>query len=64
MISLVSTQVCFLPYQSTVYLAFYHGSGELFTHRHARALAWAWGPLVLIAVATSWPIWRAMGLVS
>ena len=30
LISLVATQVCFLPYQSTVYLAFYHGSGELF----------------------------------
>ena len=43
LICLVATQVWFLPYQSTVYLAFYHGSGELFTHRHARPLAWWWG---------------------
>lgn len=63
LISLVSTQVWFLPYQSTVYLAFYHGTGELFSHRTARALAIAWGPLVLVSVAAAWPAWRAMGLV-
>ncbi|MEO8509059.1 MAG: SLC13 family permease [Betaproteobacteria bacterium] len=63
LICLVATQVWFLPYQSTVYLAFYHGSGELFTHRAARALAWLWGPLVLLAIAAAWPVWRMMGLV-
>ena len=63
LICLVATQVWFLPYQSTVYLAFYHGSGELFTHRHARPLAWWWGPLVLISLVASWPVWRLMGLV-
>jgi CRP-like cAMP-binding protein/di/tricarboxylate transporter len=62
LISLVSTQVWFLPYQSTVYLALYHGSGELFTHRDARRLAWLWGALVLGAIAAAFPVWRAMGL--
>jgi hypothetical protein len=64
LISLVSTQVFFLPYQSTVYLAFYHGSGELFSHRQTRVIAWLWGPLVLLSVAAAWPVWRMMGLVS
>jgi di/tricarboxylate transporter/CRP-like cAMP-binding protein len=62
LISLVSTQVWFLPYQSTVYLALYHGSGELFAHESARKLAWAWGALVLIAITVALPIWKAMGL--
>ena len=62
LISLVSTQVWFLPYQSTVYLALYHGSGELFSHRNARRLAWLWGLLVLGAIAAALPVWRAMGL--
>jgi len=62
LIALVSTQVWFLPYQSTVYLALYHGSGENFSHVHARALAWLWGPLVLLSIAGSMPVWRAMGL--
>ena len=63
LVALVSTQVWFLPYQSTVYLALYHGSGECFSHRHARALAWLWGLLVLGSIALSMPVWRLMGLV-
>ena len=63
LICLIATQVWFLPYQSTVYLAFYHGTGELFSHRDARRLAWWWGPLVLVAVMAAWPVWRVMGLV-
>jgi di/tricarboxylate transporter len=63
LVALVSTQVWFLPYQSTVYLALYHGSGECFSHAHARALAWLWGGLVLVAIALSMPVWRLMGLV-
>lgn len=62
LVALVSTQVWFLPYQSTVYLALYHGSGECFSHRHARALAWLWGLLVLASIALSVPVWRMMGL--
>jgi di/tricarboxylate transporter len=63
LISLVSTQVWFLPSQSTVYLALYHGSGELFTHQSVRKLAWAWGGLVLASVALAVPAWRWMGLI-
>jgi hypothetical protein len=58
----VATQVWFLPYQSTVYLALYHGSGELFAHRGVRRLALAWGPLVLASIVAATPFWRAMGL--
>jgi di/tricarboxylate transporter/CRP-like cAMP-binding protein len=63
LISLVATQVWFLPYQSTVYLALYHGSGECFTHAQARVLAWLWGPLVLVSIVCAWPVWHAMGLI-
>ncbi|HEV7800158.1 MAG TPA: SLC13 family permease [Burkholderiales bacterium] len=63
LISLVSTQVWFLPSQSTVYLALYHGSGELFTHASVRPLAWAWGALVLVSIAASVPVWAWMGLI-
>jgi hypothetical protein len=62
LISLVSTQVWFFPYQSTVYLALYHGSSELFAHRAARRLAWVWGVLVLLSIAAAYPVWRAMRL--
>jgi di/tricarboxylate transporter/CRP-like cAMP-binding protein len=62
LVALVSTQVWFLPYQSTVYLALYHGSGECFSHTHARALAWLWGLLVLVAIVLAMPVWRLMGL--
>jgi anion transporter len=62
LISIVSTQVWFLPYQSTVYLALYHGSGELFAHARARKVALLWGVLVLISVALAVPIWRGIGL--
>jgi CRP-like cAMP-binding protein/di/tricarboxylate transporter len=62
LIALVATQVWFLPYQSTVYLALYHGSGELFTHARARRVALLWGPLVLLSVLAATPVWRWMGL--
>lgn len=63
LVALVSTQVWFLPYQSTVYLALYHGTGEYWSHAAARAMALLWGGLVLLAVALSVPVWRAMDLV-
>jgi divalent anion:Na+ symporter, DASS family len=62
LISLVATQVWFFPFQSTVYLALYHGSGELFSHRDARPLALLWGPMVLLSLVAAVPIWRLMGL--
>ena len=53
----------FIPYQSTIYLALYHGTGgRLFTHRQARLAAIAYGVLTLIALAASVPVWRAMRL--
>lgn len=63
LISLVSTQVWFLPSQSTVYLALYHGSGEFFTHRSVRRMAWTWGVLVLLSIAAAVPVWQWMGLI-
>ena len=62
LISLVATQAWFFPFQSTVYLALYHGSGELFSHRDARPLALLWGPLVLLSLVAAVPAWRWMGL--
>ena len=62
LVALVSTQVWFLPYQSTVYLALYHGSGECWSHRSARPMALLWGALVLLSVALAVPAWRALGL--
>ena len=51
----------FVPYQSTIYLALYHGTGgRLFTHRQARLAAIAYGILSLIALCASVPVWRAM----
>jgi hypothetical protein len=46
-----------------VYLALYHGSGELFTHQGVRKLAWAWGGLVLLSIAAAVPVWKMMGLI-
>ena len=62
LIALVATQAWFLPFQSTLYLAIYHGSGELFSHTQARRLALVWGPMVLLALVTAVPVWRWMGL--
>jgi hypothetical protein len=65
-IGLVALMACngfFLPYQSTTYLALYHGTnGRLFTHRQARPMAIAYGVVTLVALCASVPLWRAMGL--
>jgi hypothetical protein len=66
-IGLVALMACngfFLPYQSTTYLALYHGTnGRLFTHRQARPTAVAYGLATLFALCASVPLWRAMGLI-
>jgi hypothetical protein len=66
-IGLVALMACngfFLPYQSTTYLALYHGTnGRLFTHRQARPTAVAYGLVTLFALCASVPLWRAMGLI-
>lgn len=63
MVALIACNGFFLPYQSTIYLAFFHGSGgRLFSHRQARPLALAYGVVTLLALALSVPVWRLMGL--
>jgi di/tricarboxylate transporter/CRP-like cAMP-binding protein len=66
-IGLIALMACngfFLPYQSTTYLALYHGTnGRLFTHAQARPIAVAYGVVTLFALCASVPIWRAMGMV-
>jgi L-tartrate/succinate antiporter len=63
MIALMACNGFFLPYQSTTYLALYHGTnGRLFTHGQARPTAIAYGVVTLVALCASVPLWRAMGL--
>jgi di/tricarboxylate transporter len=63
LVALVSCNGFFLPYQSTVYLALYHGTnGRLFTHRQARPAALAYGVITFLALCASVPVWHAMGL--
>jgi hypothetical protein len=65
-IALIALMACngfFLPYQSTTYLALYHGTnGRLFTHRQAQPMAIAYGVVTLVALCASVPVWRAFGL--
>ena len=65
-IGLIALMACngfFLPYQSTTYLALYHGTnGRLFGHHQARPTAIAYGVMTLIALCASVPLWHLMGL--
>jgi di/tricarboxylate transporter len=65
-VGLVTVIACngfLLPYQSTTYLALYHGTGgRIFTHRQARLAAVAYAVVTLLALCASVPAWRAMGL--
>src|SRR5262249_12267217 len=65
-VALVALMACngfSLPYQSTTYLALYHGTnGRLFSHAQARPMAIAYGAVTLLALCASVPIWRAQGL--
>jgi anion transporter len=64
LVALIACNGFFLPYQSTTYLALYHGTnGRLFTHRQARPMAIAYGVATLIALCASVPIWQAWGFV-
>ena len=62
LIALVATNTFFLPYQSTIYLALYYGMGVSFSHADVRPVAWAYAGAVLVGIALSLPVWRAMGL--
>jgi anion transporter len=63
LVALIACNGFFLPYQSTTYLAMYHGTdGRLFTHAQARPAAFAYGAATLLALCVSVVAWRAMGL--
>jgi di/tricarboxylate transporter/CRP-like cAMP-binding protein len=63
MVALIACNGFFLAYQSTIYLALYHGTnGRLFGHRQARPMAFAYAAISLVALCASVPIWRLMGL--
>ena len=63
LVALIACNTFFLPYQSSVYLALYHGTGgALFHHTQARPAALAYALITLIALCASVPAWQAMGL--
>jgi di/tricarboxylate transporter/CRP-like cAMP-binding protein len=63
LVALVACNGFFLPFQSTTYLALYHGTnGRLFTHAQARPMAVVFGVVTLVALCASIPVWRAMGM--
>lgn len=63
LVTLLACNSFFLPHQSTVYLALYHGTGgRLFAHRQARPMALAYAVVTMLALCASVPVWRAMGL--
>jgi DASS family divalent anion:Na+ symporter len=63
LVALVACNGFFLPFQSTTYLALYHGTnGRLFTHAQARPVALVFGVVTLAALCASIPVWRAMGM--
>jgi hypothetical protein len=62
-VALVACNGFFFAYQSTTYLALYHGTGgELFSHAQVQPLALWYAALVLLALCLSVPIWHTMGL--
>jgi hypothetical protein len=65
-VAIVALTACngfFLPYQSTIYLALYQGTGgRLFSHAQARPLTIAYGLLTSLALCASVPLWHTMGL--
>lgn len=64
MIALMACNGFVLPYQSTTYLALYHGTnGRLFSHGQARPMAIAYGLATLVALCASVPLWQGLGLI-
>ncbi len=62
-VALIACNAFFLPYQSTSYLALYHGTGgEIFSHEQARPVAIAYAVFSVVALVASVYIWRMMGL--
>ena len=62
-VALVACNTFFLPYQSTIYLALYHGTGgHLFSHAQARPVAYAYAVLAIVSLCASVPLWHLAGL--
>jgi di/tricarboxylate transporter len=63
MVTLTASNTFFMPYQSTIYMALYDGTGgRLFRHAQMRPLSIAYALLVLVGLAISVPFWHRMGL--
>ena len=64
-VGLVAVIAChgfFFSYQSTTYLALYHGTeGQLFSHAQGAKMAVAYAVVATVALAASVPVWRVMG---
>jgi di/tricarboxylate transporter/CRP-like cAMP-binding protein len=62
-VALTASNTFFMPYQSTLYMALYSGTGgRLFRHAQARPLSVAYALLVLLGLAISVPYWQALQL--
>ncbi len=62
-VTLTASNTFFMPYQSTIYMALYSGTGErLFRHAQVRPLSVAYAFLVLAGLAAGVPFWRTLGL--
>ena len=62
LIAILACNAFFLPYQSTIYLALYHGTGgKLFTHAQARPMALVYAVATLVALCASVPLWQPGG---
>lgn len=62
-VALTACNMFFLPYQSTIYLALYSGTGgRLFTHEQARPVAIASAVLTVVGLLVSVPYWQLLGL--
>ncbi len=63
MTALVTTNMWFFPYQSTIYQALYYGSNEqVFTQAQTRPIALIYGLACLLGLVASVPFWQALGL--
>ena len=62
-VTLTASNTFFLPYQSTIYLALYSGTGgHLFGHAQARPVAVVCAVLTVVGLVLSVPYWHLLGL--
>jgi CRP-like cAMP-binding protein len=63
-VALTAGNMFFLPFQSSIYLALYSGTGaQLFQHAQARPVAVVYAVLTILGLMLSVPLWQAMGLI-